>query len=55
MRALQNLRNVGNKIAVDKQYKDQLWDDGMNYVKPKQAQEKQQSSTMNLQDKLKTK
>jgi hypothetical protein len=22
MRALQNLRNVGNKIAVDKQYKD---------------------------------
>ena len=32
MRALQNLRNVGNKIAVDKQYKDQLWDDGMDYV-----------------------
>ena len=39
MRALQNLRNVGNKIAVDKQYKDQLWDDGMDYVSQRRARE----------------
>ena len=31
MRALANLRNVGNKIFTDKEYKDQLWEDGMNY------------------------
>ena len=37
MRALQNLRNVGNKIAVDKEYKEQLWEDGMDYVSQRRA------------------
>ena len=31
MRALSNLRNVGNKIFTDQEYKEQLWEDGMNY------------------------
>lgn len=39
MRSLQNLRNVGNKIAVDSTYKDQLWDDGMNYVSQRRKRE----------------
>ena len=39
MRALQNLRNVGSKIAVDKEYKEQLWEDGMDYVSQRRARE----------------
>ena len=32
MRSLSNLRNVGRKIFFDKEYSDQLWEDGMNYT-----------------------
>ena len=31
MRSLANLRNVGSKLFVDKEYREQLWSDGMNY------------------------
>ena len=31
MRSLANLRNVGSKLFVDKEYRDMLWEDGMNY------------------------
>ena len=32
MRQLQGLRNVGHKIFLDKKYKEQLLDDGMDFV-----------------------
>ena len=32
MRSLSNLRNVGKKIFFDKEYSDQLWEDGMDYT-----------------------
>ena len=32
MRSLANLRNVGNKLFVDKEYSDMMWEDGMNYT-----------------------
>ena len=39
MRALQNLRNVGHKIAVDREYADQLYSDGMDYVSKRRKRE----------------
>ena len=32
IRALHNLRNVGSKLATDKNYSEAVWKEGMNYV-----------------------
>ena len=39
MRSLANLRNVGSKLFVDKQYRDMMWEDGMNYTTQKEFRE----------------
>jgi len=39
VRSLMNLRNVGHKMAVDKEYKEQVYEDGMNYVSQRRARE----------------
>ena len=36
---LRGLRNVGIKIATDKQYLDQMYDDGMDYVSKRKKRE----------------
>lgn len=39
MRSLANLRNVGSKLFVDKEYRDMMWEDGMNYTTQKEFRE----------------
>jgi hypothetical protein len=39
MRQLQGLKNVNRKIFLDKQYADQLWEDGMDYVSKRRKRE----------------
>jgi len=39
MRQLQALKNVRRKIFLDKEYSDQLWEDGMDYVSKRRKRE----------------